>query len=176
MDHQALAQLLGNYGEFVGAIAVVLTLGYLAVQVRQNTDQMQINAASLEASTYQSLMAHVIDLNRVVAADPHLSEILVKAREGEMPIGSDMRRFFQHHMALLRYGDMVFHQYEKGLLDEKRLRSAFGPVSQLVGNEAAMQVFEWAVAQGLFVDEYVDFCRNYFKKVKPSATASNFVN
>ena len=36
MDHQAFAQLLGNYGEFVGAIAVVATLGYLAVQLRQN--------------------------------------------------------------------------------------------------------------------------------------------
>jgi hypothetical protein len=35
MDHQAFAQILGNYGEFVGAIAVVVTLGYLAVQVRQ---------------------------------------------------------------------------------------------------------------------------------------------
>ena len=38
MDHQAFAQLLGNYGEFVGAVAVVLTLIYLAVQVRQNTN------------------------------------------------------------------------------------------------------------------------------------------
>jgi hypothetical protein len=34
MDHQALAQLLGNYGELVGAIGVVITLGYLAVQIR----------------------------------------------------------------------------------------------------------------------------------------------
>ena len=38
MDHQTFAQLLGNYGEFVGAIAVVVTLVYLARQIRQNTD------------------------------------------------------------------------------------------------------------------------------------------
>ena len=38
MDHQIFAQLLGNYGEFVGAIAVVVTLVYLARQIRQNTD------------------------------------------------------------------------------------------------------------------------------------------
>jgi len=37
MDHQTFAQLLGNYGEFVGAIGVVATLAYLAVQIRQNT-------------------------------------------------------------------------------------------------------------------------------------------
>ena len=34
MDHQAFAQLLGNYGEFVGAIAVVVTLVYLAAHAR----------------------------------------------------------------------------------------------------------------------------------------------
>ena len=42
MDHLTFAQLLGNYGEFVGAIAVVMTLGYLAVQIRQNTNGMQL--------------------------------------------------------------------------------------------------------------------------------------
>jgi hypothetical protein len=41
MDHQAFAQLLGNYGEFIGAIAVLVTLAYLAVQVRHNTRSMQ---------------------------------------------------------------------------------------------------------------------------------------
>jgi len=44
MDHQAFAQLLGNYGEFVGAIAVVATLGYLAVQIRQSTATAQATA------------------------------------------------------------------------------------------------------------------------------------
>lgn len=43
MDHQAFAQLLGNYGEFVGAIAVVVTLAYLATQIRQNTIAMEKN-------------------------------------------------------------------------------------------------------------------------------------
>ena len=39
MDHQAFAQLLGNYGEFAGAIAVVITLIYLASQIRQSNIQ-----------------------------------------------------------------------------------------------------------------------------------------
>ena len=38
MDHQAFAQLLGNYGEFVGSIAVLATLIYLAFQIRQNNN------------------------------------------------------------------------------------------------------------------------------------------
>ena len=43
MDHQAFAQLLGNYGEFVGAIAVVATLFYLAVQVRHGKEATEAN-------------------------------------------------------------------------------------------------------------------------------------
>jgi len=30
MDNQSIAQMLGNYGEFIGAIAVVVTLLFLA--------------------------------------------------------------------------------------------------------------------------------------------------
>ena len=50
MDHLTFAQLLGNYGEFVGAIAVVGTLFYLAVQVRHSKDATEANTRSLEQS------------------------------------------------------------------------------------------------------------------------------
>lgn len=35
MDHQAFAQLLGSYGEFIGSVAILVTLIYLAIQTRQ---------------------------------------------------------------------------------------------------------------------------------------------
>ena len=37
MSTLEFSQLLGNYGEFIGAIAIVVTLIHLAVQLRQNT-------------------------------------------------------------------------------------------------------------------------------------------
>ena len=37
MDHQAFAQLLGNFGEFFGALLLVGSLMYIGVQVKQNT-------------------------------------------------------------------------------------------------------------------------------------------
>jgi len=55
MDHQAFAQLLGNYGEFVGAIAVVVTLAYLAVQIRQNTKASQANAVDAAMTGYAQI-------------------------------------------------------------------------------------------------------------------------
>ena len=42
------AQLLGNFGEFVGAIAVVATLVYLSVQVGLSRKSLDENTLALE--------------------------------------------------------------------------------------------------------------------------------
>ncbi len=52
MDLMSTAQLLGNFGEFVGAIAVVATLGYLAIQVRNTRTATESNTSALRSSTY----------------------------------------------------------------------------------------------------------------------------
>ncbi len=49
MDIQATAQLLGNFGEFFGAIAVLATLVYLVIQIKQNN--------KLSATTYTNYIA-----------------------------------------------------------------------------------------------------------------------
>ena len=47
MDLMSTAQLLGNLGEFLGAIVVLISLIYLAVQVRRNTQQLESNEQAL---------------------------------------------------------------------------------------------------------------------------------
>ena len=48
MDFMSTTQLLGNLGEFLGAIAVFITLIYLAVQVRHGREAVAANTKSLE--------------------------------------------------------------------------------------------------------------------------------
>jgi len=45
MDHQAFAQLLGNYGEFLGSIAVLATVFYLALQIKQYKQNLSSSTA-----------------------------------------------------------------------------------------------------------------------------------
>jgi len=65
MDHQEFAQLLGNYGEFVGALAVVATLFYLASQVRLSRQATEANTKLLEhsvrQSTFQALQQYYLE-------------------------------------------------------------------------------------------------------------------
>ena len=67
MDHQAFAQLLGNYGEFFGAIAVVATLFYLAMQIRQNSRATQMsNSHELNEAT-RAWWAKLSDSNELAS-------------------------------------------------------------------------------------------------------------
>lgn len=72
MDYQALAQLLGNYGEFLGSIAVFATLAYLAGQVRQTKAQMTRASQADRAALGLALMSSISDSNYVA---PILAQI-----------------------------------------------------------------------------------------------------
>ncbi len=47
MSTLEFSQLLGNYGEFVGAIGVVATLMYLVIQVRHSKDALDANTNAI---------------------------------------------------------------------------------------------------------------------------------
>ena len=66
MDLITTAQLLGNFGEFVGAIAVVATLGYLAYQIRQNTIVARSSIRQGITQMYVNQIADVV-VNRDLA-------------------------------------------------------------------------------------------------------------
>ena len=66
MDHQTFAQMLGNYGEFFGAVAVVITLGYLAVQVRQSNQATRTNSQQAVFTNFYGLTADLVNDNETI--------------------------------------------------------------------------------------------------------------
>lgn len=75
MSQIELSELLGNYGEFVGAIAIVITLVYLAVQLRQNT--LMMRASIRQARSDSSVQLYSLGATSAIA------EIRAKERRGE---------------------------------------------------------------------------------------------
>ncbi len=65
MEHQAFAQMLGNYGEFIGSIAVFATLAYLAVQVRQNTKAERRTALNVTIRNFIAIRQAVFENSEV---------------------------------------------------------------------------------------------------------------
>ena len=103
------AQLLGNFGEFIGAIAVVVTLAYLATQIRQNTIAQQ-NSSSLETTR------SFTDWFSVVMTDPELVRIFSAGFEEdpETLADEDRARFLWMLAALTSRVDEMYTNTKRG--------------------------------------------------------------
>ena len=101
---------LGNIGDFVGGVGVVITLVYLATQVRQNT-------RALKLSSIQQIMGTSVSVNEAASSGP-VPEILAKLENKERLDDGEFARFLLHIWAMLTHHWQVFHQYENGMIDE----------------------------------------------------------
>ena len=109
MDWEAV----GAVGEILGAVAVVATLGYVAVQIRQNT-------AMLNSTARQSLVDNDRHSIAAVLEHPDLFEKLGKAEELS---AQDQIRYSAIWILDLRNREFEFFQYKAGILDEAAWRS-----------------------------------------------------
>jgi hypothetical protein len=98
MDHQTFAQLLGNYGEFLGSIAVLVTLAYLAIQVR--------NSNKYEAAKHIDVhMDRIRERFLLLAQNEDLARIdRIAAQGGSLNEDeqSRWRAFVIHHILCMR--------------------------------------------------------------------------
>ena len=69
---------LGAIGEFVGSIGVIVTLVYLAIQIRQNTAQQKQSELDLRASAVNASAAALREARRDIYQDLELCDIWLK--------------------------------------------------------------------------------------------------
>ena len=101
---------LGALGEFVGAIAVVVTLIYLAFQMRQNTNALKLNTA-------RSVTEELQEMFSLLASSEKLSEIFVTAAGGSPIQGVERTRYNTFMSNLVRVYENAFLQWRAGVID-----------------------------------------------------------
>ena len=79
---------LGNIGEFIGAIVVIVSFFYLALQIRQNT-------RTVRSSTYQSVFDASTRIPELILAHPHLERIYRLGRKDLSQLTDDERTQFR---------------------------------------------------------------------------------
>ncbi len=82
-----IVQLLGNVGEFLGAMAVMVTLFYLATQIRQNTD-------SVKESNLRNQTDRSIGHSRFVTSTPGLMSVYLRAQKDPSQLTEEERWLF----------------------------------------------------------------------------------
>jgi len=103
-------EALGAVGEIAGATAVLITLIYLAVQIRQNT-------ATVATATYESVMTGFNDINVVVASHPALASLLDRGCQNPNTLNAE--EMVQFNFLLRCYANQwwkLFKLHESGSL------------------------------------------------------------
>jgi len=124
---------LGALGEFLGAIGVIATLIYLAMQIRQNTRAMEESRRLALAQTYQ-MRADALQDMVVSAANSEVGAIIVKLTDAGYPHNvevldqltpEELGRFRLWQIAQQTHWDNMHFQYQQGFLDPEYYEEAF---------------------------------------------------
>lgn len=104
-------EAIGAIGEVFGAVGVIATLGYLAVQIRQNT-------SSLRASTFHDTIRDLTACSELLASDADLTRIYHEGlRDFESLEPIEKQRFGAYLLVLCRRTENMVYQTQYGALD-----------------------------------------------------------
>ena len=102
---------LANLGQVIGAIAVVVSLFYVANQIRQNTN-------AVRSATAQTVHEHFANWYHLIAADAELARIAASGLRDYASLSEQEKvRFIAAFMAFLSYGQNAFLKWRQGLLE-----------------------------------------------------------
>ncbi len=106
---------LGALGELVGAVAVVVTLGYLALQVRQSKSALDINSQETRAATMQATIESEMFFQSQILKPAGTWEKVVVGEP--LADGEEARMGIILYSMLLTQHENRYHQYKSGYLD-----------------------------------------------------------
>ena len=109
---------LGNIGEFLGAIGVIISLIYVSLQLRQNTKAVRSNAYQELSQTSLDLLSHLIQ-------DPGMAELWGRGLDGGTQALDEVETVRWHGMLLatFRHWDNLYYQLRNGMLEREIWRS-----------------------------------------------------
>ena len=145
-----ISEIFGNFGEFVGAIAVVVTLLFVGLQLRQNTQ-------ALRSATMQSIFEATNDVWKHNSQGDlaRTQEMVVISQKSDRGPAEDL--FYRSWVILtFRTQENIYYQNKQGFADsyfsnlEKRVRGSMSlPYMRQAWTDGLVQDF--------LSDEYVAF-------------------
>jgi hypothetical protein len=108
-------QNLGSIGELIAAIATIVTLAYLSIQIRKNT-------AATHASSFHAVSDSMNHINMIVAQDSELAEIWEKGSTNRASLTQvERHRFDMILLSYLHVFETIYFQARKGAGDRSLL-------------------------------------------------------
>ena len=126
---------LGNIGEFVSAIAVVASLLYLAVQIRQNTK-------TVRTSTYQAVLDSSHRVNAYLA-DPRIEQLYRMGRKDVSQLKEEELAQFRLAVGqIVSLYEGLFLQHQHGVIDDDFFLGRFRTFHRMICQPGVRAIWE----------------------------------
>ena len=146
--------------EIIGGIAIVISLGIVAFELDQSTEQAALNTSALEIASYQDLIKNITELNEAVIDSPLLMSAINKSQfDPESMTDEERTAAYIYYISLFRHGDSAYFQYKRGAIDRERLDSILSIMTFRLQHPFVKDFSE--SQKTVFVSEYQKFIDNY---------------
>ena len=141
-------QDLGSIGELIAAIATLVTLAYLALQLKQNT-------TALKSQTFQQSSMDMSLTANSISSDGELAKIIIKAENGLNALSSDEKlRFHFWMLVAVRRFEAIYIQALYGSIERKRIEGFERSILSLLSNVGS----EWGnKTKSALSDEFIAY-------------------
>ena len=143
--------------EIVGGIAIVLSLAFVGFQIRQGSEQTELNTRAVEVSAFQDLISQMNIMYLELLGDDELAETVFLLIANELtPDERQMRQVLLYAGYVFRHSEMAFVQFDKGLITEEQLFNVTFPLRGVLNTELGYQ--HWATQS--LSNEFVEYMEN----------------
>ena len=144
---------LGAIGEIVGALAVLVTLAFLAIQIRTNTK-------AIRANSEYDIDRRWSDLNFEVGRDPTYTEIWARilSQDSSTEDFTSAELIQVHHLirGFLQFYQGSFYAHKNGILNDRRWNHDRAYVQRFVNLPVVKSLIEEDIRQDVLQPEFAE--------------------
>jgi hypothetical protein len=151
---------LGNLGEFISGLAVVITLVYLALQIRHNT-------RAVRSSMHQDMIESTLRIAESVSDTEDLGRIVLHADEDYDELTELERiRFDAYAERMFSNFESVFYSYRNSMIEEDLWES--WESSYLADISRVSMRRYWQEERPQHLRDFMDFVDQFYRTHPPS--------
>jgi CRISPR/Cas system-associated protein Cas5 (RAMP superfamily) len=137
MSFMDTAQLLGNLGEFIGAIVIVATLIYLAMQIRQNSELIKINGVATNLQLANSMVT------TITSSRENAEYWLKRESEFESLDEVDRVRLIFHESVGIINWNYAFELRQRNLLSDESWHRIIWQIGSVGRRQSVREAWQW---------------------------------
>src|SRR5438128_8421335 len=150
-------EMISAIGQMLGAIGVIISIVYLAAQIRNQNKESQRAAMNV-------LTTHWSDLNRTLVENPEIALLWLRALRSFDDLDAKSKlRFGAHLGRFLRFADNLYLNVLDGTLDQRLWRGYERPIADPVAYPGCQS--SWGIRKHRPPD---DLCRAIHRHRQPA--------